>query len=102
MKRLRPEQLLTIIASSVLESTLVEMVRKHGASGYTIVQASGAGSTGVQSGMLDIDTNILMHIVLPEARIPPLLDRLEQMMQKGHHLKVFVSGIGVLARQGEE
>lgn len=102
MKRLRPEKLLTIIASSVLESILVGMVRKQGASGYTIVQASGAGSTGVQSGMLDIDTNILMHIVLPDERVPLMLDQLEAMMKKGHHLKVFVSGIGVLMRQGEE
>lgn len=101
MKRLRPEKLLTIIASSALESTLVELVRKHDISGYTIVEASGAGSSGVQSGMLDIDTNILMHVVLPESRVSPLLDRLERMIRKGHHLKVFVSGIGVLAREGE-
>lgn len=101
MQRLRPEKLLTIIASSVLESTLIEIVRKHGVSGYTIVQASGAGTSGVQSGMLDIDTNILMHIVLPESRVSVLLDQIEHLMHRGHHLKVFVSDIGVLTRKGE-
>lgn len=97
MKRLSPEKLLTIIAAVELEDTLVEKARKRGVSGYTVIQASGAGSSGVQTGMLDIDTNILMKIILPEPRVSPLLDDLERMIRKGHRLKVFVSEVMVLS-----
>lgn len=96
MKRLIPEKLLTIIASGELENTLVEIARRRGVSGYTVLQASGAGSSGVQSGMLDIDTNILIYIMLPESAVGPLLDDLQRLIRKSYHIKVFASDIMVL------
>ena len=96
MHRLFPEKLVTMITSDVLEDHLVACVRNRGASGYTIVRARGAGSSGEQSGMLDIDTNIKLHVIIPEDRVSGLLDDLEQLIKKGHHLTVFVSDVSVL------
>lgn len=96
MHRLFPEKLVTIITSDVLEDKLVVTVRNRGASGYTIVRARGAGSSGEQSGMLDIDTNIKFHVILPADRMTDLLDDLERLIKKGYHLTVFVSDVSVL------
>ena len=96
MHRLFPEKMVTMITSDVLEDHLVARVRNRGASGYTIVRARGAGSSGEQSGMLDIDTNIKLHVIIPEERLSGLLDDLEQLIKKGHHLTVFVSDVSVL------
>jgi hypothetical protein len=97
--RLFPEKLVTIIASDVLEDRLVATVRNRGASGYTIVRARGAGSSGEQSGMLDVDTNIKFHVVLPEKRLSGLLDDLERLMNRGHHLIAFVADVSVMRPQ---
>lgn len=97
MSRLFPEKLVTIITTDVLEDRLIASVRNRGASGYTIVRARGAGSSGEQSGMLDVDTNIKFHVIIPEARASELLDDLEALIRRGHHLTVFVSDVGVLA-----
>ena len=97
MHRLFPEKLVTIITTDVLEDRLIASVRNRGASGYTIVRARGAGSTGEQSGMLDVDTNIKFHVIIPESRLSKLLDDLETLLRRGHHLTVFVSDVGVLA-----
>lgn len=96
MHRLFPEKLVTVITSDVLEDQLVGRVRNRGASGYTIVRARGAGSSGEQSGMLDIDTNIKFHVIMPSERMSGLLDDLKQLINKGHHLTVFVSDVSVL------
>ncbi len=96
MHRLFPEKLVTVITSDVLEDHLVARVRNRGASGYTIVRARGAGSSGEQSGMLDIDTNIKFHVIMPPERLSTLLDDLEQLINKGYHLTVFVSDVSVL------
>lgn len=96
MHRLIAEKLVTIITNDVLEQRLVKSVRKHGASGYTIVRARGAGSSGEQSGMLDIDTNIKFHVIMPEERMSLLLDDLEYLQRKGYHLTVFVADVSVL------
>jgi hypothetical protein len=96
MHRLFPEKLVTIITSDVLEDRLIASVRNRGASGYTILHARGAGSSGEQSGMLDIDTNIKLHVIVPPQRVSGLLDDLERLMRKGYHMTVFVSDVSVL------
>ena len=97
MHRLFPEKHVTIITSDVLEDKLIGYIRARGASGYTIVRARGAGSSGEQSGLLDIDTNIKIHIILPPERLSGLLDDIEKLIKKGHHLILFVSDVSVLA-----
>lgn len=96
MHRLFPEKLVTIITSDVLEETLIKKIRKRGASGYTIVRARGAGSWGEQTGMLSVDTNMMIKVVMPPENLPRLLDSLERLMKSGHHLTVFVADVGVL------
>lgn len=96
MHRLVPEKLVTIISTDVLEERLVAIARNRGASGYTILRARGAGSSGEQSGMLDADANIKFHVILPADRLAGVLDDLEQLMSKRYPLTVFVSDVAVL------
>jgi hypothetical protein len=99
MHRLFPEKLVTVITTHVLENRLVAVVRKRGASGYTLLRARGAGSEGQQSGLLDVDTNLLLKVILPPERLPGLLDDLGALMDKGHHLTVFVSDVSVMGHE---
>jgi hypothetical protein len=99
MKRLESKKLLTIITSSELEKTIIAVSKKHGVGGYTIVQASGMGASGIQSGMLDVDSNILIYIILSEPRLVRLLDELESLMQRGYRLKAIVQDISILPRK---
>ena len=96
MHKLAPEKLITIIATDVLEDRLIAIARKRGASGYTIQRARGGGSSGEQSGMLEIDTNITFHVVVPPDRLSGILDDLQVLISKRHHLTVFVSDVSVL------
>jgi hypothetical protein len=102
MHRLFPEKLVNIVTTDVLEDRLVTIVRNRGASGYTIVRARGAGSSGEQSGMLAIDTNIKLHVIVPAARLSGLLDDLEALIRKGYHLTVYVSDVSVLSPEKYE
>lgn len=97
MHRLFPQKLLTIVTHDVLEERLVEMVRRRGASGYTVDKVYGAGSSGKVSGELDVDTNIKFQVIVPQGRMSGMLDDLEEMTGEGHHFTVFVSDVAVLA-----
>jgi len=99
MRRLEQKKLLTIITARELEKMIIEVARRRGVGGYTVVQASGAGASGIQSGMLDVDSNILIYIILSEQRLITLLDDLEGMMVRGHRLKAIVSDIAILPRK---
>jgi len=99
MHRLYPEKLVTVITSDVLEERLVTAVRRRGASGYTLLRARGAGSEGLQSGMLWVDTNLLLKVILPPERLSGLLDDFDALIAKGHHLTVFVSDVSVMGHE---
>ncbi len=96
MHRLHPEKQITVITSDVLEDRLVKLIKQRGARGYTVFRAYGAGTSGEQSGMLDVDTNIVMHVIVPSAKLSTLLDGLENLGRKGHHLTVTVADVSVL------
>ncbi len=96
MHRLHAEKMITVITSDVLENRLIQAVKKRGATGYTIFRAHGAGTSGEQSGMLDVDTNIVFQVVVPLSKVSALLDALEELGRKGHHLRVMVADVGVL------
>lgn len=96
MHRLFPQKLLTIVTTDSLEQRLVDIVRNRGASGFTIVKAHGAGSSGEASGELDVDTDIKFHVIVPQGRMSAMLDDVEVLINEGEHLTVFVSDVAVL------
>ena len=98
MRRLEQKKLLTIITSRAFEKIIIQALRGRGVGGYTVVNASGAGASGIQSGMLDSDSNILIYVVLSEERMEAVFDKLEDMMQRGYRIKVIVSDISLLPR----
>ena len=102
MRMLEQKKLLTIITARELEKKIITAARRRGVGGYTIVQASGAGASGIQSGMLDVDSNILIYIILSEPRLLALLEDLDRLMNQGHRLKAIVSDISILPRKPNE
>lgn len=99
MRRLEQKKLLTIITSRAFEKMIIEALRGRGVGGYTVVNASGAGASGIQSGMFDGDSNILIYIILSEARLITLLDDFEDMMNREYRIKVIVTDISILPRK---
>lgn len=99
MRPLEQKKLLTVIAPRELEKLIIEAAKRRGVGGYTVVQASGLGASGIQSGMLDVDSNILLYIILSEARLVTVLEDLDDLIRRGHRLKAIVSDISILPRK---
>ena len=86
MHRLHNKKLVTIVTIDALERRLIECVKNNSASGYTILRARGAGSSGEISGLLDIDTNIKFHVIMSEDKLSGLLTDVENLLRHGYHL----------------
>lgn len=96
MVTLYPEKLLSIITNDSMQERLVGMFRKYGVSGYTILRASGEGSSGLESDMTGFDANILVKVIVPADRMDVLLESIERKLRKGYHLTVFVADVQVI------
>ncbi|MFP5410495.1 MAG: P-II family nitrogen regulator [Gammaproteobacteria bacterium] len=91
-----PMKLINIVANAALEERLSDIAEAHAASGYTVLDARGAGSAGLQTGALEGGSNILFMLVVPAARLDEVLADIERLMKRGHHLAVFITDTQVL------
>jgi len=99
MRSLEKKKLLTLITSNQLEEMILKRLAQYEIGGYTVVRAHGAGASGIQSGMLDIDANILVYIIMSEQRLERVLAEIDKMMDKGYRVKALVSDIDILPRK---
>lgn len=96
MITLYPEKLLTVVANDAMEGRLIEMCKKYGVSGYTIIRARGEGSSGLPADMTGFDANIVMKVIVPAARMSLLLESIERKLRKGYHLTVYIADVQVI------
>jgi hypothetical protein len=99
MRTLEPKKLLTLITSRDLQRLVIDTARRCGVGGYTVVPASGAGASGVQTGILDGDSNVVIYIILSEQRLMTLLPEIDALMSAGYRVKALVSDIAILPRK---
>lgn len=92
-------KLINIVANAALEEQLSTIAETHAASGYTVLDARGAGSAGLQTGVLEGGSNILFMLIVPETRLDEVLADIERLMKRGHHLAAFVTDTQVLRRE---
>jgi len=97
MISLYPEKLLNIITISAMEDRLVSMFKKYGVSGYTILRARGAGSSGYEADISGFDSNILVKVIVPKERMESILESIERKIKKGYHLTVYINDVQVIS-----
>lgn len=102
MRSLEKTKLLTIITSKQLEEMILKSLTKCGIGGYTVVPAHGAGASGIQSGMLDIDANVLIYIIMSQPRLDRVLVEIDGFMNKGYRVKALVTDVDILPRKPSE
>ncbi len=99
MTELHREKLINIVANAALESRLVEIATREGATGYTVTDARGGGISGTQYGVFDSDSNIHFMMIVSDHLLKHMLEELSVMIRKGHHMVVYVSNTEVLRRK---
>lgn len=81
--------LVTIICEAVLQDRLVNLLQTLGASGYTIIQAQGAGGHGRRMGdIAGYNTNIEVKTIVAPKLAEQLLEELQEF-QANHALIAF-------------
>lgn len=92
-------KLINVIANATLEERLIGIAEAHATSGYTVLEARGAGSAGLQTGALEGGSNIVFMLIVAESKLDGVMVDIEKLMKRGHHLAAFVSDTQVLRRE---
>lgn len=99
MVELYPMKLIQIVANNALEERLIDLAEAHQASGYTILEARGGGSSGIQTGALEGESSLMFMLAVPEDTLNAVLADVNRLVKRGHHLAVFISDTQVMRRE---
>lgn len=99
MREIENKKLLTIITPGELQRMVVEQLKKRGIGGYTVVPASGAGTSGLQSGMLISDSSVILYVIMSDDRLQKVLVDIDKLMSRGYRIKAFYQDIAILPRK---
>lgn len=99
MRSLEQKKLLTLITAHAFKSIVIERLKAREVGGYTLVDATGVGAFGVQSGAFDSDSNVLIYVILSEARLKLLLEDFDDLMNRSYRIKVIVTDVMILPRK---
>ncbi len=99
MSQFYPMKLINIVANATLEERLIDIAEAHATSGYTVLEARGAGSAGLQTGALEGGSNILFMLIVAESKLDEVMVDIEKLMKRGHHLACFVTDTQVMRRE---
>lgn len=99
MRQVEQKKLLTVIAPGELQRTVIEKLKKRGIGGYTIVSATGAGASGLKSGMVISDTSVMIYIIMSEPRLETVLKDIDMFMSRGYRVKAYYQDINILPRK---
>ena len=93
-------KLVTIITEAALESELLEVLEKHGASGYTITNARGRGSRGIRDAGWTSSGNIRVEVICSEELAGRITRHLHENYYKHYAMVIFEIDVSVL-REGK-
>jgi nitrogen regulatory protein PII len=88
--------LLTVIIEAALEAQIEKIVRKAGASGYTISDVRGMGHHGVRAGEFEQTGNIKIEILCNASTAEELAETIRQRFFADYAVILFTSRVSVL------
>ncbi len=91
----KTQKLLTIYTESALESSLIRLIERLGATGYTITNARGSGSSGSRTASWEANSNIRVEIMCESEVAVAIAEKLHERYDKNYAMTTFTSDIVV-------
>lgn len=88
--------LVQIIVSTSIEPSLKKILKNSDIHSYTLFGVRGQGDTGLQSSLLDSDSNTMFMVVLDEEHKAALYDELRKLKKRKYHVMAFSSSVDLL------
>jgi len=87
--------LLTIVTEGLLKESVIELLRRHGATGHTITRADGEGSRGVRAKDWE-GPNLRFECILSKRAADAALEEVGERYFENYSVIAWVSEVSVL------
>ena len=89
-------KLLTITCEILAQKNVIDILHKHGISGYTLYEVSGSGAKGIRGQGFESEKNIKIEVVLQEEKLSDVLEAIARTLFSDYAIITYVSDVGVI------
>jgi len=94
--KLYPVKLLTITCEILAQKNIIEILKKHEISGYTIYEVDGNGSRGLRGQGLKNEKNVKVEVIMQEEKLQDVVEEISRTLFANFALVLYVSDVGVI------
>jgi nitrogen regulatory protein PII len=89
-------KLLTITCEILAQKNIIEILKKHEISGYTIYEVDGNGSRGLRGQGLKNEKNVKVEVIMQEGKLQDVVEEISRTLFANFALVLYVSDVGVI------
>ena len=89
-------KLLTITCEILAQKNIIEILKKHEISGYTIYEVDGNGSRGLRGHGLKNEKNVKVEVIMQEEKLQDVVEEISRTLFTDFALVLYVSDVGVI------
>jgi len=89
-------KLLTVICEILAREGVVEILKRHGVTGYTTYEVDGKGARGLRGRGLKDEKNVKIEAITGEERLSGVVEEISRTMFADFAVVLHVGDVGVL------
>ena len=89
-------ELLTITCEILAQKNILEILNKHGITGYTLYEVDGNGSKGIRGKGFKNEKNVKIEIISTETRLKDIVEEITRSLFSDFAIILYLSDIQVL------
>ena len=89
-------KLLTITCEILAQKNIIEILKKHEISGYTIYEVDGNGSRGLRGHGLKNEKNVKVEVIMQEEKLQDVVEEISRTLFTDFALVLYVRDVGVI------
>lgn len=89
-------KLLTITCEILAQKAVLEILHKHGITGYTIYEVDGNGSKGIRGQGFKNEKNIKIEVVSTEEKLKDISEELARILFSDFAIILYLSDVQVI------
>lgn len=93
--KLYPAKLLSITCEILAKKSVVEILRKHGVTGYTAYEVGGSGARGERGRGVSSEKNVKVEAVMLQEKLDGVVEEVSRTLFADFGIVLYVSDVGV-------
>ncbi len=89
-------KLLTVTCEILAQKNIVEILSKHGITGYTAYEVDGNGARGIRGQGLKNEKNVKVEVIMREEKLQDVVEEISRTLFADFAIVLYVSDVGVV------